>query len=388
MSCDKKKNSLLRPLLKPVPGMSTGPPSVHAVVVERVERRLALGRLPESALLPAAELVAVQRVVALVVRGAAAEVLRPAARDDGDRRAGAAAVLGLEVRRLDADFGDRVERGSGVVAAVRAGVLVRDAVVREVEPPLRPLIDRLPMLLPTRRLAVARVDDARQQLEHAGEVAPLERDVLDVVARDQARSAPPFVVCTCTASAWTVTVSATPPTSSAIARSATRSVDARSMPFCSYVLNPLTVTVMLYLPASRSGNTNEPSAPVTVSRVALVPAFLMVTVAPGSTPPPESVTVPEIWPVNPCARTELVAPTDRNEHRDDEHHPAKTRCHVALLHCQAPSTGAEFHPPEPTPPGCLFKILQILPWLPGRRGGYARITPESNEHMRPTCFSG
>ena len=30
MSCEKKKNSLLRPLLKSVPGISTGPPSVHA----------------------------------------------------------------------------------------------------------------------------------------------------------------------------------------------------------------------------------------------------------------------------------------------------------------------------------------------------------------------
>ncbi len=31
-SCDKKKNSLFRPLLNSVPGMSTGPPSVHAVL--------------------------------------------------------------------------------------------------------------------------------------------------------------------------------------------------------------------------------------------------------------------------------------------------------------------------------------------------------------------
>ena len=65
---------------------------------------------------------------------------------------------------------------------------------------------------------------------------------------------------------------------------------------------------MSYLPASKSGNWNAPSAPVTVSRVAFVPAFLTTTVAPGSTPPPESVTVPEIWPVNPCACTELIVP--------------------------------------------------------------------------------
>ena len=30
MSCDQKKNSLLRPLLNVVPGKSTGPPSVQA----------------------------------------------------------------------------------------------------------------------------------------------------------------------------------------------------------------------------------------------------------------------------------------------------------------------------------------------------------------------
>src|SRR5687768_17826815 len=47
--------------------------------------------------------------------------------------------------------------------------------------------------------------------------------------------------------------------------------------------------------------TNVPSGPVTVSRTRLVPTFLMVTVAPGMTPPPASVTTPDIWPVSPCA---------------------------------------------------------------------------------------
>src|SRR5690349_23449938 len=43
----------------------------------------------------------------------------------------AAAVLGLEVRGLDLHFRDRIERRRGVVARVRAGVLVGHAVVRE-----------------------------------------------------------------------------------------------------------------------------------------------------------------------------------------------------------------------------------------------------------------
>ena len=74
-------------------------------VVERVERRLALRRLRGTQNAPRV-LVAVQRVVALVERRAAMKVSRPAACDDGDRRARTAAVLGLEVRRLHANLGD------------------------------------------------------------------------------------------------------------------------------------------------------------------------------------------------------------------------------------------------------------------------------------------
>jgi hypothetical protein len=43
----------------------------------------------------------------------------------------------------------------------------------------------------------------------------------------------PVVVCTLRASAWTEIVSVRPPTSRWMARSATRSVDERTMPFCS-----------------------------------------------------------------------------------------------------------------------------------------------------------
>ena len=97
---------------------------------------------------------------------------------------GAAAVLRLEVGGLDSDLRDGVQCRGRVVGAVLAGVLVGDAVVREVE--RRPAVDRQVVhVLPTRRLTVSRVDDPRQQLEHAGEVAALEGDVVDVLARDQ-----------------------------------------------------------------------------------------------------------------------------------------------------------------------------------------------------------
>ncbi len=53
---------------------------------------------------------------------------------------------------------------------------------------LRPLIDRLFMLLPTRRFPVSRVDDTGQQLQITGKVAALERDIVDLLTVDQARA--------------------------------------------------------------------------------------------------------------------------------------------------------------------------------------------------------
>src|SRR5574339_107576 len=69
-------------------------------VVEPIQRGVAGAPVAVPALIFSRELVSVQRVVALEERGAAAECARAAARDHGDRRPGAAAVLGLEVRRL------------------------------------------------------------------------------------------------------------------------------------------------------------------------------------------------------------------------------------------------------------------------------------------------
>ena len=111
----------------------------------------------------------------------------------------------------------------------------------------------------------------------------------------------PVKVWTLMVSDWTVTVSATPPTSRLMARSVTRSVEDSTMPVCSLVLKPARVAFKSYVPLSRSVKTKRPSSPVTASRVAFVPVFVMVTVTPGITPPPVSVMVPEIWPVRPCA---------------------------------------------------------------------------------------
>ena len=72
------------------------------------------------------------------------------------------------------------------------------------------------------------------ELQHAREVASLERDVLDVVARDQTRARAPLVVWHLTASACTETVSGhAADVERDRAQRAMRSVDASTMPFCS-----------------------------------------------------------------------------------------------------------------------------------------------------------
>src|SRR3954470_12594836 len=123
---------------------------------------------------------------------------------------------------------------------------------------------------------------------------------------------------------------------------------------------------MSYLPARRSGKANVPSAPVTVSRVPLVPAFLSTTVAPGSTPPPESVTVPEIWPVNPCACTELIVPANATSSAD-----AKTILQRRDITCTPPGADtkrADFHPPRRTPLAACHERVAASTDLGGARG--------------------
>ncbi len=74
---------------------------------------------------------------------------------------------------------------------------------------------------------------------------------------------------------------------------------------------------------------NAPSAPVTASRVRLVPTFLTVTVAPGMTPPPESVTTPD----NLAGKALRVCARGRagDNHRQRKRRSPKTMAHVPLL---------------------------------------------------------
>src|SRR5262245_36496824 len=123
----------------------------------------------------------------LVVGGAAAEAAAAALGHDVDRSACAAAVLRLEIRRLDLDFSDGVEPGRGIGAVARgACILVLDPVVRQVD--AATAVDRdAAESIPARRFAVRSVDNARQEPERAQKVAALEADVLNLLRGDLRR---------------------------------------------------------------------------------------------------------------------------------------------------------------------------------------------------------
>ena len=109
----------------------------------------------------------------------------------------------------------------------------------------------------------------------------------------------PSVACevsTSGASPVTVTASSTAPTAivtSTRAVSLTRTV----MPSRVVVLNPGSVALTLYRPGASSGTAKKPSAPVTTTRVWVVPWLTTSTVTPGTTAPVSSLTTPVIPPV-------------------------------------------------------------------------------------------
>src|SRR4029079_10744716 len=74
------------------------------------------------------------------------------------------------------------------------------------------------------------------------------------------------------------------------------------------VLKPVNDTVKVYVPGSTTGNTNAPRVFVTVFNATLVASFLATTLAPGTTPPSTSITVPDnaVFAA-PCAATETAA---------------------------------------------------------------------------------
>src|SRR3954462_15323082 len=67
------------------------------------------------------------------------------------------------------------------------------------------------------------------------------------------------------------------------------------------VLNPVSSAMTVERPVGREGAVNSPLVSATIVRVRPVPSLTMVTLAPGTTEPDESVTVPRIVPLTACA---------------------------------------------------------------------------------------
>src|SRR5262249_51527390 len=110
-----------------------------------------------------------------------------------------------------------------------------------------------------------------------------------------------WVVFKISPAASTTTVSATPPGVRVglmlVGTPALRRMSSREA-----VANPFMATVTLYSPGSSAGIVNRPSAPEIAVEVDAVALFLAVMVAPGTTAPEESKTVPESVAVTPpCA---------------------------------------------------------------------------------------
>ena len=130
----------------------------------------------------------VERVVAHVLEQRAAERVAAALADDGDVAAGAEAALGRREARVDAELGDRFHRR--LQAELRAGrvqvagarvphVGAVDAVVVQVV-----LLVRLAVEAHRRPAAVAIAGRAGRERHQVGEVAAVDRQVLDFLRRD------------------------------------------------------------------------------------------------------------------------------------------------------------------------------------------------------------
>ncbi len=89
------------------------------------------------------------------------------------------------------------------------------------------------------------------------------------------------------------------------------SLGLRAMPCCSLVLNPDSSHRRSYVPGNTLLNVNAPRSSVLAVRIALVPVFTSVAVAPWSTAPLASSTLPRNVAVVPltCAE-DVVAGSD------------------------------------------------------------------------------
>src|SRR6266542_5200980 len=133
--------------------------------------------------------------------------------------------------------------------------------------------------------------------------------------------------CTSAASAVTFTVSAAPPISSVSAGTATRSPPLTLMSLRRTVLNPCIEISTMYVSAVTFGMTYMPLSFVATGPI-LVPfdSLIRTTVAPGTTPPCESFTVPDTLPVVIWAETGIAAPSSNSSAAES------TRTHPFITH--------------------------------------------------------
>src|SRR5438552_18295705 len=109
----------------------------------------------------------------------------------------------------------------------------------------------------------------------------------------------------------TVTVSESAPATSCTSSPRT-SATSRMMPVRITDLNPARETSTVYGPVGNSPNEYDPDPFVIVERLKPVFSFLTVTVAPGTTAPVLSVTVPRMLAVILCAKDGTANATTTN----------------------------------------------------------------------------
>ena len=99
------------------------------------------------------------------------------------------------------------------------------------------------------------------------------------------------------------------------------------MPSRIYLLNPVNSAVRRYVPGLSSGNSKFPRLLVTAERATPVLMLVIPSLAPGTTAPEESFTVPVMVPVGLCARTADVRIAARSKETNSE--KARAMCMAA-----------------------------------------------------------
>src|SRR5690242_8437930 len=86
-------------------------------------------------------------------------------------------------------------------------------------------------------------------------------------------------------------------------------------PFFFWGLKPVAARERSQLPTARFGNEKFPRASVAVLNSVRMDELVMVTIAPGITPPVESLTVPEILPPTAACKATVTTVVIRNRRR-------------------------------------------------------------------------